>query len=146
MPSALPDWPRSGVVLVTQGAHLAVDQCPVVGREHGVDAVAALVGSSDRSAVLIPLEEHEVVGHRRAVAADRHLRVRQAVGSECYRSHNGRLFAETPLDSEDIIINDAGSLVEVLAKHEKMLPLALTAREIRAKPGNLHVTGLEVDR
>ena len=63
-----------------------------------------------------------------------------------YRSHNGRLFAETPLDSEDIIINDAGSLVEVLAKHEKMLPLALTAREIRAKPGNLHVTGLEVDR
>ncbi|HEY3306992.1 MAG TPA: hypothetical protein VGJ93_00925 [Desulfuromonadaceae bacterium] len=48
-----------------------------------------------------------------------------------YKSTSGRLFAETPLGIDDIIINDGASLEDVLEKHNNILPLAITSRKIR---------------
>lgn len=42
----------------------------------------------------------------------------------------GRHVAKTTLTEDDIIINDGTSLEEVLAKHQKILPLAVTLRRI----------------
>ncbi len=43
---------------------------------------------------------------------------------------DGRHFAKTLFDENDIIINDGYSLEEALAKHEKILPLAVTSRHL----------------
>lgn len=48
-----------------------------------------------------------------------------------YCREDGRHFAKTHLSENDIIINDGFSLEEVLAKHEKLLPLAINSRKIR---------------
>ena len=53
-----------------------------------------------------------------------------------YSSDNGRYYAETPLSEDDIIINDASSLEEVLLKHAKLLPLAISARKIKMLPSS----------
>jgi hypothetical protein len=51
---------------------------------------------------------------------------------------DGRHFAKTRFGADDIIINDGHSLEEALAKHEKLLPLAVRSRqvlqELRGKP------------
>ncbi len=51
---------------------------------------------------------------------------------------DGRHFAKTRFGMDDIIINDGDSLEEALAKHEKLLPLAVRSRqvlqELRGKP------------
>ena len=51
---------------------------------------------------------------------------------------DGRHFAKTLFGMDDIIINDGNSLEEALAKHEKLLPLAVRSRqvlqELRGKP------------
>lgn len=54
-----------------------------------------------------------------------------------YSCANGRHSAETILGTKDIIINDAGSLEEVLAIHKKLLPLAVYAHEIRQRSKGL---------
>ena len=43
---------------------------------------------------------------------------------------DGRHFAKTRFGDDDIIINDGTSLEEVLDKHEKLLPLAISSRQI----------------
>ncbi len=48
-----------------------------------------------------------------------------------YCRKDGRHFAQTHLGENDIIINDGSSLEEVLAKHERLLPLAINSRRIR---------------
>ncbi len=50
-----------------------------------------------------------------------------------YSCPNGRHSAETALGTNDIIINDAASLEEVLAKHKRLLPLAVYAHGIRQR-------------
>ncbi len=44
--------------------------------------------------------------------------------------NDGRHFAKTRFGDDDIIINDGASLEEVLDKHEKLLPLAITSRQM----------------
>ena len=43
---------------------------------------------------------------------------------------DGRHFAKTHFSAGDIIINDGSSLEEALAKHEKLLPLAISSRKV----------------
>jgi len=43
---------------------------------------------------------------------------------------DGRHFAKTHFSAGDIIINDGASLEEALAKHEKLLPLAVSSRKV----------------
>ena len=43
---------------------------------------------------------------------------------------DGSHFAKTRFGENDIIINDGQSLEEALAKHEKVLPLAVTSRHL----------------
>ena len=43
---------------------------------------------------------------------------------------DGRHFAKTRFGNDDIIINDGASLEEVLLKHERLLPLAISSRKI----------------
>lgn len=43
---------------------------------------------------------------------------------------DGRHFAKTHFGEDDIIINDGPSLAEALAKHEKLLPLAISSRQV----------------
>ncbi|HEX2768683.1 MAG TPA: hypothetical protein VHN12_05325 [Geobacteraceae bacterium] len=43
---------------------------------------------------------------------------------------DGRHFAKTLFGEDDIIINDGPSLAEALAKHEKLLPLAISSRQV----------------
>ncbi len=43
---------------------------------------------------------------------------------------DGRHFAKTLFGDDDIIINDGASLEEVLAKHARLLPLAISSRKI----------------
>ncbi len=45
-----------------------------------------------------------------------------------YCRADGRHFAKTRFGENDIIINDGQSLEEALAKHERVLPLAVTSR------------------
>lgn len=51
---------------------------------------------------------------------------------------DGRHFAKTLFSEGDIIINDGSSLEEALARHEKLLPLAISSRKVlhdfRGKP------------
>lgn len=42
--------------------------------------------------------------------------------------HDGRHVAKTVLASDDVVINDAPSLEEVLTKHRTLLPLAIDSR------------------
>ena len=48
-----------------------------------------------------------------------------------YCRDDGRHFAKTCFGENDIIINDGHSLEEALAKHERLLPLAVTCRLLR---------------
>lgn len=50
-----------------------------------------------------------------------------------YSCSNGRVYAETALGRNDIIINDGTSLKDVLEKHSRLLPLAVTSREMRSQ-------------
>jgi hypothetical protein len=43
---------------------------------------------------------------------------------------DGRHFAKTRFSEEDIIINDGPTLEEALAKHERLLPLAISSRKV----------------
>ena len=43
---------------------------------------------------------------------------------------DGRHFAKTHFGEDDIIINDGPSLAEALARHEKLLPLAIRSRQL----------------
>lgn len=43
---------------------------------------------------------------------------------------DGRHFAKTFFSEGDIIINDGSSLEDALAKHEKLLPLAVSTRRV----------------
>jgi hypothetical protein len=47
-----------------------------------------------------------------------------------YCRSDGHHFAQTHLGNDDIIINDGFSLEEVLAKHQRLLPLALGTRKL----------------
>lgn len=47
-----------------------------------------------------------------------------------YCREDGKHFAKTSFTKNDIIINDGHSLEETLKKHEKVLSLAVTCREI----------------
>jgi len=43
---------------------------------------------------------------------------------------DGRHFAKTYFGEDDVIINDGSSLEEALARHERLLPLAVSSRKI----------------
>lgn len=43
---------------------------------------------------------------------------------------DGRHFAKTRFGEDDIIINDGASMEEALARHEKLLPLAISSRKV----------------
>jgi len=43
---------------------------------------------------------------------------------------DGRHFAKTSFSEGDVIINDGLTLEEALAKHEKLLPLAVSSRKM----------------
>jgi hypothetical protein len=47
-----------------------------------------------------------------------------------YCRDDGRHFAKTHFGSDDIIINDGATLEEVLEKHQQLLPLAITSRQM----------------
>ena len=47
-----------------------------------------------------------------------------------YVRGDGRHVAKTVFSPEDIIINDGITLDEVLAKHQRLLPLAINSRRI----------------
>jgi len=48
-----------------------------------------------------------------------------------YCRDDGGHFAKTRFGENDIIINDGQSLEEALAKHERLLPLAVTCRLLK---------------
>lgn len=61
---------------------------------------------------------------------------RLAVGEDSYTvtvycRTDGRHFAKTSFSEDDIIINDGDTLEEVLDKHERLLPLAVSSRQMR---------------
>jgi hypothetical protein len=47
-----------------------------------------------------------------------------------YCRTDGRHFAKTHFGDDDIIINDGASLEEALARHNKLLPLAISSRKV----------------
>ncbi len=47
-----------------------------------------------------------------------------------YCREDGRHFAKTFFADDDIIINDGASLEDALARHEKLLPLAISSRKL----------------
>ena len=47
-----------------------------------------------------------------------------------YCRADGRHFAKTHFGDDDIIINDGSSLEEALARHNKLLPLAISSRKV----------------
>ena len=47
-----------------------------------------------------------------------------------YCRTDGRHFARTYFGDDDVIINDGASLEEVLDRHERLLPLAVSSRRI----------------
>lgn len=55
-----------------------------------------------------------------------------------YCRDDGRFFARTSFGENDIIIHDGPSLESVLAKHEQVLSLAVSSRDVLqiVKPGN----------
>lgn len=52
-----------------------------------------------------------------------------------YCRKDGRHFAQTYFDDQDIIISDGMTLVEALGKHERLLPLAVSSRQFKKHPG-----------
>lgn len=53
-----------------------------------------------------------------------------------YCRSDGRHIAKTSFAEGDVIINDGGSLADVLGKHEDILPLAVNSREVLSQfPG-----------
>lgn len=44
---------------------------------------------------------------------------------------DGRYFARTSFGENDVIIHDGPSLEDVLSKHEKVLALAITSRQVQ---------------
>jgi hypothetical protein len=56
-----------------------------------------------------------------------------------YCRDDGRFFARTSFGENDIIIHDGPSLETVLSKHEQVLSLAVTSREVlqMVKPGGV---------
>lgn len=44
--------------------------------------------------------------------------------------NDGRHFARTYFADDDVIINDGASLEEALARHERLIPLAVSSRKI----------------
>lgn len=54
-----------------------------------------------------------------------------------YSRDDGRFFARTSFAADDIIIHDGPTLEEVLARHEKVLSLAVSSRNVlqMVKPG-----------
>ncbi len=53
---------------------------------------------------------------------------------EVYCRPDGRHFASTTFDSQDVIICDGSSLEEVILKHKELLPLAINSRKIYTSP------------
>jgi len=47
-----------------------------------------------------------------------------------YCRKDGRHFAKTYFNDKDIIINDGLTMFDALTKHEKLLPLAVTSRQL----------------
>lgn len=47
---------------------------------------------------------------------------------------DGRYFAQTLFDDEDIIISDGHTLLDALGKHERLLPLAVVSRQLKKYP------------
>jgi hypothetical protein len=47
-----------------------------------------------------------------------------------YSRPDGRHVARTVFSDADVIVNDGPSLEEVLAKHQRLLPLAVNSREL----------------
>ncbi len=47
-----------------------------------------------------------------------------------YCREDGRHFAKTLFADDDVIINDGSTLEDALAKHEKLLPLAISSRKL----------------
>lgn len=52
-----------------------------------------------------------------------------------YCREDGRHFAQTHFDDNDIIISDGLTLIEALHKHERLLPLAIVSRQYKRYPG-----------
>ena len=47
-----------------------------------------------------------------------------------YCREDGRHFAKTHFNDKDIIINDGLTMFDALEKHKKILPLAITSRQL----------------
>ncbi len=47
-----------------------------------------------------------------------------------YCREDGRHFAKTLFADDDVIINDGSSLEDALARHERLLPLAISSRKL----------------
>ncbi len=47
-----------------------------------------------------------------------------------YCREDGRHFAKTLFADDDVIINDGSTLEDALAKHERLLPLAISSRKL----------------
>ncbi|ACM19890.1 hypothetical protein Geob_1531 [Geotalea daltonii FRC-32] len=47
---------------------------------------------------------------------------------------DGRFFAQTLFEDDDIIISDGLSLLDALGKHERLLPLAVVSRQLKRYP------------
>lgn len=54
-----------------------------------------------------------------------------------FRRPDGSHLAKTYFTARDVIINDGLSLDEVLAKHQRLLPLAITSRELLRRARHL---------
>lgn len=57
---------------------------------------------------------------------------------QVFRRSDGSFFARTPFTSSDVIINDGISLEEVLARHQRLLPLAVNSRRLLAEARSSH--------
>lgn len=51
-----------------------------------------------------------------------------------YCRNDGRHFAQTLFDDDDIIVSDGRSLLDALARHERLLPLAVVSRQLKRYP------------
>lgn len=52
---------------------------------------------------------------------------------QVFSRDDGRHFAQTHFDDSDIIISDGASVEDVLEKHRKLIPLAVTSRRIMSE-------------
>lgn len=69
--------------------------------------------------------EHEILVHESEmeIQGDRYT-------INVYCRLDGKHFARTRFGEDDIIINDGTSLEDVLQKHERLLPLAISSRQM----------------